>query len=83
MNRTEGGPEPSVPTTAVIPSQQDSLTADLLGMDLGPPQLIQPVSQPAFGGVNLMGSGLDILVYLRMTGFFIIVVGQAHYRVFN
>lgn len=55
---SEGGP--SAPQ--VIPSQ-DSLIGDLLSMDINPPAAVIPSNQPApYGGVDLLGGGLDALV---------------------
>uniref|UniRef100_A0A4W3JD36 AP complex subunit beta n=1 Tax=Callorhinchus milii TaxID=7868 RepID=A0A4W3JD36_CALMI len=71
-----GGAEPDSPvgppTTAtltleqqpqVIPSQGD-LLGDLLNLDLGPPVNVPQMSSMQMGAVDLLGGGLDSLVWL-------------------
>uniref|UniRef100_A0A8C8MDK2 AP complex subunit beta n=1 Tax=Oncorhynchus tshawytscha TaxID=74940 RepID=A0A8C8MDK2_ONCTS len=48
---------------SVIPSQGD-LLGDLLNLDLGPPVNVPQVSSMQMGAVDLLGGGLDSLVYL-------------------
>ena len=62
-NRLEGsGDAPP----AVIPSQ-DTLIGDLLSMDINPPQVMAAAAPAApFGGVDLLGGGLDALVCLKL-----------------
>lgn len=62
--------QPAAPQPTVIPGA-DSLIADLLDMDLGPPmamhqqQMYTPTTQQpvqSAGGMDLLGEGLDSLV---------------------
>uniref|UniRef100_A0A8C9AEK9 AP complex subunit beta n=1 Tax=Prolemur simus TaxID=1328070 RepID=A0A8C9AEK9_PROSS len=67
---TDAGDSPVGTTTAtnleqpqVIPSQGD-LLGDLLNLDLGPPVNVPQVSSMQMGAVDLLGGGLDSLVWL-------------------
>uniref|UniRef100_A0A8B9EUD8 AP complex subunit beta n=1 Tax=Anser cygnoides TaxID=8845 RepID=A0A8B9EUD8_ANSCY len=67
---TDAGDSPVGTTAAtnleqpqVIPSQGD-LLGDLLNLDLGPPVNVPQVSSMQMGAVDLLGGGLDSLVWL-------------------
>uniref|UniRef100_A0A5F8GJ68 AP complex subunit beta n=1 Tax=Monodelphis domestica TaxID=13616 RepID=A0A5F8GJ68_MONDO len=67
---TDAGDSPVGTTTTtnleqpqVIPSQGD-LLGDLLNLDLGPPVNVPQVSSMQMGAVDLLGGGLDSLVWL-------------------
>uniref|UniRef100_A0A8C6NZI4 AP complex subunit beta n=1 Tax=Nothobranchius furzeri TaxID=105023 RepID=A0A8C6NZI4_NOTFU len=58
-----GGPATAMDQPHVIPSQGD-LLGDLLNLDLGPPVNVPQVSSMQMGAVDLLGGGLDSLVWL-------------------
>uniref|UniRef100_A0A7N9AZZ8 AP complex subunit beta n=1 Tax=Mastacembelus armatus TaxID=205130 RepID=A0A7N9AZZ8_9TELE len=58
-----GGPAAAMDQPHVIPSQGD-LLGDLLNLDLGPPVNVPQVSSMQMGAVDLLGGGLDSLVWL-------------------
>ena len=60
-------PEPTVPQATVIPGM-DSLTGDLLDLDLGPPMVqsqYQTNNAQPTSAMDLLGDGLDTLVSKR------------------
>ncbi|XP_077062703.1 AP-2 complex subunit beta isoform X2 [Siphateles boraxobius] len=57
------GQAASIDQPQVIPSQGD-LLGDLLNLDLGPPVNVPQVSSMQMGAVDLLGGGLDSLVWL-------------------